>query len=438
MIFGNFFNGIGISESDKEYFYRLVNVDVHTYTGKIQNSLALVDIDASNYVDSKPTCSIVASNGDTFFGAGTKIFKISSGVITLVHTNTQGAVLGLGEHLGYLYYASANKLGRQTVALASSQSTWSSQNDSWATFTNQTAYKPMVWVNQILCIGDGNYIAIVDENGTFNANAFDVLTQDIATALQNTNDYLSVGTFVNSAVHQASIYLWDTYSPSWTEDYKVSERGVNMFFMMDGFSYAQIGTIGNIYQWTGERAVIYTRLRDGENTVTTGINPYGNTNLNGLTLIATDRGVFSLGHASPRVPIAQVIEYVGTAGQGADLGCIEAIGSNFYLGWKSGSTYGVDKIGTNYATGIIETPMFEGKAKRMRIRYGSMPANCSITARTSSDGGSLVSHALVKDDEDSREYISDVDMSNKSELRAEITLVPSGATTPIISKITIE
>lgn len=441
MIFGNFFNGIGLSENDKEFFFRMVNVDVHTYPGKVKNSLALTDIDGSNIVDSKPTCSIVASNGDTFIGAGTKIFKISSGTISLVHTDTQGAVLGFGEHQGYLYYASATKLGRQTVALASSEASWSSQNDSWATFTNQDAYKPMVWVNQILCIGDGNYVAIVDETGTFNANALDVLERDIITALQNTNDYLSVGTFVASAVHQASLYAWDTYSPSWTEDYKVPERGVNMFFEMDGYSYAQIGTIGNIYQWTGERAILFTRLRDGSNTVTTGINPYGNTNLNGLTLIATDRGVFSIGHADARLRLAQIIEYVGTAGQGADLGCIEAVGSNFYLGWKSGSTYGVDKIGTTYATGVIETPLYDGKARRLRVAYGSMPANCSITARTASDGASLTAHTLVKDDEDAREYISDVDISNKSEVRAEITMVPSSvdqSTAPIISKIIIE
>jgi hypothetical protein len=438
MKYGNFTNGIGISDSDSNRFYRMVNIDIHSKPGKAQCSRSLTDIDSSDLVTSKPTCSVVASDGNTYIGAGTKIFKVTSaGVISLAHTNTEGAVLGLGEHKGYIYYASATKLGRQSVSNASSEASWSSQDDDWAIFTNQKAYKPMVWVNQILCIGDGNYVAIVDENGDFNANALDVLERDIITALDNTNDYLSAGTFVSSVVHQASIYLWDTYSPSWSEDFKVNERGVNMFFQIDGYTYAQIGVIGNIYQWTGQRAVLFSRLRDGDNLVTTGINPYGTTNLNGLTLIATDRGVFSIGRADARLGLAQVIEYVGSAGQGADLGCIEAVGSNIFLGWKDGTDYGVDKIGTNYANGIIETPINYGKVSQVKVNYNAMPTGCSISSRVAVDGGSMASHTLVKDDEDFRQFRSDAFIKNKSEARAEITLNSATTNTPIISLIEI-
>lgn len=441
-VYSSFYRGIGLGKNDADRFYSMVNVDVHSSTGEAKCSLALTDIDSGGAVDAKPTCSVVASDGNTYFGASTKIFKITSaGVISLVHTNTEGAVLGLGEHQGYIYYASATKLGRQSVTNASSESTWSSQDDDWATFTNQKAYKPMVWVNQLLCIGDGNYVALVDENGDFLANGLDILERDVITALDNTNDYLSIGTFVNSVVNQASFYLWDTYSPSWTEDFKLNERGVNMFFKIDGYTYAQVGIIGNIYQWTGERAVLFTRLRDGSNTVNTGVNPYGSTNLNGLLLITTDRGVFSLGHADARLPIAMVIEYVGSAGQGTDLGCIEAVGSNFFLGFKNGSSYGVDKIGTTYATGVITLPVTYGKQTKLKIDYSAMPANCSITSRVSQDSVAMASHTLVQDDEDLRQYYSSIDYSNKSTLQVEISLVPSSvdqSTTPVIYNISIE
>ena len=96
MIYGDFYKGIGISDSEADRFPTLINVDVHSKTGKVQCSFALTDIDSGGIVDSLPTCSLVTSAGDTFIGAGTKIFKIASGVISLVHTNTQGAVLGLG------------------------------------------------------------------------------------------------------------------------------------------------------------------------------------------------------------------------------------------------------------------------------------------------------------------------------------------------------
>jgi len=437
MKYSQFSNGIGISDEDNSYFSRLINIDIHTKPGKAQCSLALEDIDGGGIVTSLPTCSMVASNGDTFIGAGTKIYKITGGTETLVHTSTQGAVLGLGEHQGYVYYSTATKLGRQTVSLASSEASWSSQNDSWATFTNAKAYKPMQWVNQILCIGDGNYIAIVDENGIFNANALDILERDVITALMDTNDNLTMGTFVNSAVHQANTYLWDTYSPSWSSSDLTQERGVNMFFRLDGYWYAQIGQIGNIYQWTGQRMLLYTRLRDGDTTVVTGINSYGTTSLNGLTLIATIRGVFSIGKADSRLGLAKVIEYVSSAGQGSTLGAIEAVGSDFYLGFNNGASYGIDHISSTYAEGIIETPLTYGKMKDLKIGYNSSPTGSTITAKIANDDGALTSHTMIKDDEDLREYRNVNGINNKANTKAEITLTPnpSTPTSPIVINV---
>lgn len=437
MNFGEFHKGIGISENEKSKFHTLVNCDIHSNTGKLQCSKALADIDTGEVVTNKPTCSIVLSNGDTFFGAGTQILKVSGTTVTQVHTSTQGAVLGLGEHKGYLYYATATKLGRTTVSNASSEATWSSQNDSWATFTNQKAYKPMVWINQTLCIGDGNYIAMVDENSSFIANALDILEREIVTAIHNQNDYLAIGTFVNSAVHQASFYNWDTYSPSWTEDYKVLERGVNMFFEVDGYTYAQVGSVGNIVQWTGERAVKFLPLKDGDNSIDTDINPYGVTNLNGLTLISTKRGVFSIGRISATLPLAMAIEYVSSEGQGAEHGAIEAVGSDILLGFKNGTTYGIDHISDNYATAKIITPEVDGKFDKIRVMYTSMPTGCSITARIKVDNGSWTDHTLIKDDADLREYFSDVHVNNKSTIQAEITLNPATTNTPVIKNISI-
>ena len=438
MKYSQFSNGIGISDEDNSYFSRLINIDIHTKPGKAQCSLALEDIDGGGIVTSLPTCSMVASNGDTFIGAGTKIYKITGGTETLVHTSTQGAVLGLGEHQGYVYYSTATKLGRQTVSLASSEASWSSQNDSWATFTNAKAYKPMQWVNQILCIGDGNYIAIVDENGIFNANALDILERDVITALMDTNDNLTMGTFVNSAVHQANTYLWDTYSPSWSSSDLTQERGVNMFFRLDGYWYAQIGQIGNIYQWTGQRMLLYTRLRDGDSTVVTGINPYGCSAMNNLTLISTNRGIFSIGKADARLGLASVIEYVHSAGQGVEAGCLEAVGSNFYAGWKLSADYGIDKISsTDYATAIIETPIKYGKSQDLKIGYNSVPTSATITAKIANDDGALTSHTMIQDDEDLRQYRNVNGINCKSNTKAELTLTPnpSAPTSPIVINV---
>ncbi len=431
MILGEFYNGIGISENEKNKFHSLVNVDIHSNPGKVQCSKAMEDIDSTDIIATKPSCSIVSSQGDTFFGSGTKILKVSGGVLSQVHTSISGDVLGLGEHKGYIYYATATTLSRIAVSNASSESTWVTQVDGWATFSNQYAYKPMIWVNQILCIGDGNYVAVVDENGTFVANALDILEKDIITALHNMNDYLAIGTFVNSSVHQASLYNWDTFSPSWSEDYKVFERGVNMLFDVDGYTFAQIGSVGNIYQWTGERALKFLPLKDGDNAIATDINPYGHTKLNGLTLISTKRGIYSIGKSSSIMPLALAIEYTSVLGQGTDLGAIEAIGSDILVGYATG----LDHLSNDYAVGKIITPEFDGKLNKIKVKYVSMPTGCSISAKIKPDNSSFSSITMIKDDSDSREYFSDTTVNNKSTLQAEITLNPSTTSTPIVKSI---
>lgn len=429
--YGEFFRGIGISENELTKFYTMVNVDVHTSSGKAQCSKALENIGSGNNFTTEPVCSIVLSNGDAFFGVGAKIMKVANSVVSLVHTSTNGDVLGMGEHKDVFYYATATKLGKITVALASSQATWTSNNDTWATFSNQKAHKPMVWVNQILCIGDGNYVAIVDENEDFLANALDILDREVITAIHNMNDYLAIGTFVNSAVHQASFYNWDTYSPSWTEDYKLLERGVNMFFDIDGYTYAQCGSIGNIYQWTGERAVMFLPLRDANEAIETEVNPYGVTNLNGLTLIATKRGIFSFGKISATMPLAMVIEYVSTRGQGYKTGALEAIGSDLLVGHLDG----IDNISDNYATGKITIPETDGKQNKIFVGYTDMPTGCSITAKVNPDNSAYATIKMVQDDSNMREYYSDVHVNNKSTVQAEIYLNPVTTETPVIKVI---
>ena len=438
MNYEKFYNGIK-GKYDQAGFYALRGVDIHTTPGSITSSKAMTKTSAS-VVDATPTCSVVLPNGDSFFatsGSG-KIWKCTStGTVTLVHTNTEGDTRGMGFFNGYLYYASSNKLGRITKAYASSQASWSSQNDTWATFSNNSSYKPMEVHNLSLFIGDGKYVASVDGAGTFSANVLDLETQHTVTALAKWGDYLLIGTYVGSNANQAAIFPWNTYSSSFLAPDYIDEAGVNMFIPADNTLYMQAGTVGNIYYWTGKKAALFTRLKDGANSLTTAINPYGSANLNGLPLISTTKGVYSLGRSDISLPTAQAIEYLSSATI-TTAGAIETVANQVFLGWKASSSYGIDKLSTNKGTGVIETPLALGKFKSVKVYYDSLPASTSITCKLSKDGGAFASHTLVQDDTDKRLYRSSATIGNKSTLQVQISLVPHTTSAPSIYNIELE
>lgn len=441
--FGDYHKGIALSKKIKGGFHTLINCDVHSESGSVTGSYALEKASATT-VDNLPDSRVTLPNGDTFFGTSSsgKIWKVTTaGVVSLVHTDGQGVIFGLGYHsLGYLYYAGATKLGRIAEANASSEASWSSQTDSWATFTNTNTHCiKMEEINESLFIPNKSYIAAVNGAGVFEANSLDLPAQHSVTAVYPSATGLLAGTWVGNYCNQAGLFWWDTYSPSWgpAEDL-IPEPGVNMFIPGDNVIFIQAGLVGNIYYWSGEKAILFKRLKDADNTVTTGINPYGSANLNGLPLISTIRGIFSLGHGDAELKIAQVIEYVQSPGQGTTPGAIAVVGSQIFTGWKSGSTYGIDKKSANKANAVIITGQARGKIKTLEVTYDTIPSGTSITARISKDNAAYADHTLEKDDADDRVYQSTLDINSKSSTQAEVTLVASTTTSPTIDLITLK
>jgi hypothetical protein len=443
MRYGSFTSGIGVSEYPQNYWHSIVGCDIHSKPGSITGSLAMTNADAGTaVVDALCLARVVLPVGDSFFGSSTsgKIWKVTTaGVVSLVHTNTNGSILGMGFFNGYLYYASSTKLGRIAEGVASSQSTWSSQTDSWATFTiGNTSYHPMVEQNLTLFIGDGKYVASVDAAGSFSGNALDLQTQHVITALTPYENDLVIGTIVGAYNNRSGLFRWDTYSNSWTTEDYVDEVGINCFINADETIFISIGTVGNIYYYTGANAKKWRMLKDGRTAVTTGVNAYGSGNLNGLPLLATVRGIYSLGRSDDTFPTAQVIEYVPSLGQGTTLGALATVGSQVFVSYKNGSNYGIDKLSTDKYSGFIETPIFIGKeVESVVARYDSLPASTAIAMSTSVDGGSYTSQTVEKDDEDNREYrIQDMPL-NKSTLQVRVTLTASGTTSPTLREIEI-
>ena len=414
-IYQDFFRGIAKSKYDQNGFDNLVNCDVHSESGALKCQLALT---SDSTTPNEDCISATLSNGEVFFFSteSGKIWKrTTAGVYSLVHTNTQGANKGAMVHNSVLYYATASKLGKITEALASSQSTWSSQNDSFGTFTNGDSNKPMHSMNLSLFIGDGNLVAAVDNAGTFSANVLDLTSEYQVTALTGVGTDLLIGTTIGSNVNYCEVFLWDTFSSSWTLSDIVPEIAVNCFIPADNITFAQCGNNGNIYYWTGSTMEKFKKIRG----VTTAINSYNSALLAGKSIFATGAKVFSLHREDRDLPYVIVQEYTLTTGTAQSV-----ITTGTQLLISTGSN--IDKIGTNYATAIIDTPEEVSNKQNIFVFYDSIGTGGTIGISAKVDGGSYTAKTVKTDTIKKRVYF-DGRLGDVTFLQGRVTLTPSGA-----------
>lgn len=425
MDYGHFFKGENRSKYEQEGFNDTANLDVHSQLGSAQPNLALTN---ESTTPNEACISAIVPNGDTFFfsTASGKIWKrTAAGVYSLVHTNANGAHKGAMSFNGTLYYATSAKLGSQTDALASSEATWSSHNDSFATFTKAGAYKPMTAVGAALYIGDGSYVAMVDSSGTFTADGLDLPTEYTISALVGVKDDLLIGTIIGANVSGCKAFLWDRVSPSFTYQDDVPEIGINCFIKGDGIVFAQCGTVGNIYYWSGSEMVKFRQIRG----ITTGVAPYNAALLNGKPLFACGTEVFSIHREGADFPYAIVQEYTASA----SISSLSVKLSDLLVSVGTA----IQHLGANYATAVIETPESQISASRVVVAYDSLPSGCSIGISTKVDGGSWVAQTTTTDT--IRKTVSfDGDLGTVNTVQAKITLTPNTTAKPVVKKITIE
>jgi hypothetical protein len=384
MIYGDFHRGIAKSKFDVNGFDNLVNCDVHTELGSVRPQLAL----SSESTTPNENCIILTTTDGTCFMFSTESGKIwkrtTAGVYSLVHTNTKGAHAGANIFNGVVYYATASFLGKQTEALAKSEATWSSQDDDFGDFTNNGTYKPSCVVGSGCYWGDDHFVAVVDSAGTFTADVLDLPSEHSISALASSGNDLLIGTQIGSNVPYCKTFLWDRVSPSFTLEDTTPENGVNCFIVGDNITFAQCGSSGNIYYWTGSKLELFKKIRN----VSTSVAPYNTVQLSGRSLFGTGSKVFSIHRSDKDTPYVIVQEYTLTTGSVYSLG---NYGSKLLV--STGDN--IDATGSTYATATIDTPEMQGHANSITVYYDSYPTGIGIS--TNVDNSSFSSQTPIVD-----------------------------------------
>jgi hypothetical protein len=413
----------------KNSSYKLTGWDIHSTPGLLKVAQKLTK-DTSTTVTALCKARISSSNGAQYWFSNTdgKIWeRTSGGTWRLVHTTTPAAgtagCLGATEYQGYIYWATQSRLHRIAVS-AADDNNWSvDAAEDWATFSiTDTDFHPMLSHpgQQILYIGDGNYIAQVNGN-TFTANALDIASPLRAKSLGMIGTDLLVGTYVADTVTKTQIIRWNGWSVSFTNSDEIPEVGINAFIPADNFVLVQAGIAGNIYYYDGEKLELYKTIPGDYSPTAYGeVYPDSVTNLNGQMLFGfsngsgnpADQGVYRIARSTRDHPWVLDMPYpISERSGGAlvtssiEIGGILAVGQDLYVAWKNSTTYGIDKLDWSNKLEaadlqtrlmIVNREQFSTFSKFV-VAYASLPASTAINISYSKNHAAYTSATEVVD-----------------------------------------
>lgn len=338
----------GIANSVAE----LIGFDIHSEPGILKVNQKLTK-GSGVLIDDLVKVILPCSDGITYLFGSTngKIWSRTSAGVYALETTAAPAVGAVGikdayEYQGYIYYTMQSRLGRVAVGAPTA---WAGRNDSWATFTNTDAdFHPMFEQNQVLYIGDKNYVAQVDA-GVFTADALDIKTPLRIKSLGGILTDLLVGTFVNVYRVATEIFRWNTWSQSFSSSDAIPEVGINSFLATDNYNLVNAGRKGNIYYYNGVQLELFKKIPgDWLGTNEALIHPNASCNMNSLPLFGfsnvlgnpAKQGIYSLGGYDRNYPKVLNLEWLISNGRylGVDIGAVEMAGTMPLVSWKNSDT----------------------------------------------------------------------------------------------------
>ena len=438
-----------------------VGLDIHSTPG-ITKARQKLTKESGSTVTEFVKVAVAASNGYSFwFSADSgKIWaRNSSGSWSLAYTTSAAAgeskCLGAMEYNGYVYWATQSRLHR--AAIANADDSWGTVDLNWATFTvTDSSFHPMAIQDLTLFVGDGNQVAEVSDAGVFSANVLDINTPLRISAMIAYNIDLLIGTYVADTVNRTELIRWDTVSSSWNTTDPIEEQGINAFIRDDNYVYVNAGKAGNLYFYNGEQLVPFKRIPGTYSTTQTakvhagsvanyqGVPVFGFSNITGNP---AKQGVYSFGSYSRDYQKVLDLSWVISADvtSSAEVGAILALDMDLCVAWKSGSSYGVDKVDVSnkYASAYFETMMLFQESRHIqkalagvRVLYSSLPSGTGFTVSYSANGSTYVAIDDV-DDTIFKRIMADLSVDDIGSLQIKVGFDVSGNDAPAMEGLEV-
>jgi hypothetical protein len=385
------------------------------------------------------------------YGSGGRIYQNSAGTYTVLRTVANSTGQGLEVYGDYLYYRQNAQVGRMKLAD-------NSFTDNWQTSNVQTVtdFSPLKAFMNLLLIANGRYL------GTWNESTwvYNKLTFPKGYHIRDIGvmgEYAVLAVNDNEDITKAKrgfLFFWDGTSSTYNFFTEVLEGGgVSSIQANQENVYIFAGSSGNIYKYNGNTNKVKKIPFIGSSTVY--VYPGAETNYKGLCLFGLGggasttvyRGVYSYGQPEIGYPEGLNFEYpisTGTVqGTTLEIGAIQSVGSDLYVGWRDNTTYGIDKLSTTNQLSItyeslIITTTFPIGVTREKLFFKPLASGEVITLQIKKDQNAWETVGTAS-------YANDGAVTQKlfaygfrcDDLEIKITL--SGTSTmPSLSKVVIE
>lgn len=362
------------------------------------NSENNIDTALSAVMGNEVVAIISVSSTKVFIFEGTAIYVFNpfTNTTTTLGTAASEIVQNAYYFNGYIYFASATKLGRIDAST-------NAVTNAWAAFTQSPTVRPMVALDGVLYIGNGKYVALVDQTAAFVDNALDFRTDLSVRALYGRGNELYIGLSSTLETAECLAVRWNTWSESFSVETIIPEDDIISFISTGGrFFILTSSTYGaRVYQYSEPDCVYYCSLPT--TTVGVGVSIPHNAvaEWNGRTYIGlcgqsgSLGGVYSFGSPLPNGNPVFAYEYdmPGLASSfvtGIRVTAIGAAKNTIYWGFAcyTGATNprGVASIGTGRCsqwalqTSVLQMARGDMKLPQLLLYFSSKNANTTAIA----------------------------------------------------------
>ena len=395
-----------------------------------------------------------------FYAENGKIFQeTSAGAWSSLRTVASSVGQGLEVSNDYLYYTQNTQIGRYGPLSSSPTFT-----DNWQTGLNDTSttkYAPIkATPGGGLVVGHGNKISYWD-GATWTLARLTLPAGLHVRAIEVVDEYIIFGTWRGTAItdnNEGYAFYWDEAAETFNFVAPLPAGGINALINFDNQLLTVGGSKGDIYLGSSPFQKIkriplvgpskYMEVLPGAVTNYQGFACIGTSgNTDSTTLI---QGVYFWGYPGP---IPDCLNYAHTISTGTEtgttlkIGALKGIGNALYIGWRDGSTYGVDKVlPTNdpYASATYEALIYDAKNpgddKRvdlLKATHRGIAANESVQLGHKINRTTSYTTDTANSTADTIETRMNINNGLFSELQGEVILVTTTTTAPTVTSLSI-
>lgn len=383
----------------------------------------------------------------------------ASGVIEFIASTAWRPVIGASYHFHVTVSTGTSKIKSDTLGDLED----GLYTSHFQILVTDVDYHPILPFLNFLAIGNERYLAKLEAGNVYDPHKLTLPSGHRIRALGLWREFIAIGTWKGTAItdyDQGRIFFWDGTSATYNFFIDVPEGGINALFGSRGVLYVVAGYNGDILEYRGrDRAEKvkkipkllldkYTEVLPGAMTMWSGllrIAPEGN----GDSTVV-EKGVYSWGSKTATLPNALSYDYpisTGTrTGTGLKLGMVFPSGQDLFVGWKDGTSYGVDRVTVSaspFSTGTYETLISDlGSISRKekpvtaRADFEKLASGESVTIKYRLDRETTW-QTEVEDTANAR-FVSITIPSEANEIEIAVDIATTTTTTPTVTGITLE